>query len=463
MTPQDSELYIGIDLGGTNVSGALVDPAGGIVARVREDTPRNGSPADVLEAICGAITPLVAAAGRSRRPAAAIGLGVPGLVDPDRGVVIVAPNVGKGLSGQQMVDPVEKRFGIACVLGNDANVAVMGECWLGASRGMRHVVGLTVGTGVGGGLVVDGRLVTGANHAAGEIGHMIVQLGGPKCGCGSRGCLEALASRTAIEKRIREAVRDGQKTVLTDLLDGDLSRIRSKALRKALRKGDPLTVRVVSEAARCLGLGCMNISRILAPEAIVLAGGVIEACGDFVMPLVREVFESDPLAVPGARCRLLASELGDDAGVLGAAALARDYALNGPADTAAALPAAAPGAAPRVGELRRGEVVVGGHRFETDIWVRADGTVRKRKKAVIKRQYGTSHTIGVEEVRKVCKGGARTLVVGTGQKGKASLNKEAERYLKESGVEVRVLPSPDAAAEFNRAAGPKALVLHVKC
>ncbi len=332
-----------------------------------------------------------------------------------------------------------------------------------AGRGVDDLVLFTLGTGIGGGIISGGRLLTGANHAAGEIGHMIMQPDGPACGCGNRGCLEALASRTAIERRIREAVKAGGRTVLTELLDGNLERIRSKALRRALKDGDKLVTAIVEDAARLLGLACISIQHLLAPEAIVLGGGVIEACGDFVLPIVKKVFAADPLTVPGARCRVIPSALGDDAGVLGAVALAKACTENGarPDEEDAAREGAV--AYPALGETRQGEVSVAGRRFDTDIYVRADGQVRRRKKAVIKRKYGTSHVIAREELKKVCKGEPATLVVGTGQKGQAALDDSAQKFLSERGIACRLLTSPEAVAEFARTPGRKALLLHVKC
>jgi glucokinase len=363
------------------------------------------------------------------------------------------------------VEPLEKKFGLSTVLGNDVNVGIMGEAWMGAARGLKHVVGMFVGTGIGGGIVSDGRLLYGSNHAAGEIGHIVMQIDGPLCGCGNRGCLEALASRTAIERDLRAAMAEGRETILTELLKED-GRIRSKALKKSLKRGDALVTEVMERAAEIIGLACISVQHMLQPEAIVLGGGVIEACGAHLIPIITRVFEADPLSIPGARGRVVESALGDDAGVLGAVALAREETENGRNGNgngggsgngeAGAL------VYPEIGEVTPGRAVIGGKEYTTDVYVRADGKVKKRKKAVIKKQYGTSHVIGWDELKKVCKGRPATLIIGTGFEGSAELNESGESFLREKGIPVKLLKTPEAAAEYNAASGPRALLLHLK-
>ena len=175
-----------------------------------------------------------------------------------------------------------------------------------------------------------GKLWRGDRESAGEIGHMIMQIGGPKCGCGGHGCFEALASRTAIERDLREAIAAGRKSVLLELAGGDLSVIRSGMIRKALEVEDELVTEVMRRAAEVLGYACLNVRHLIDPEAIVLGGGVIEACSDFIMPIVENIVGLDPL--PGARegGRVLLSALGDDAVVLGAVAAARKLVGRSP-------------------------------------------------------------------------------------------------------------------------------------
>lgn len=464
MNSSSNHLYVGLDVGGTNVTGGLVRPSGKVIEREKQSTPNKGGPDDLIATISTVTRKLVDAAAAAGATVAAIGMGVPGLLDPEEGVVTLAPNLPGALNGVQLVDPLEKTFGIPVAMGNDVNVGIMGEAWMGAARGLRNVAGMFVGTGIGGGIINDGRLVYGSNYAAGELGHMIMQMDGPLCGCGNRGCLEALASRTAIERDLRAGIAAGRETVLTGMLK-DSDRIRSKMLKKGLKREDPLVVEVMERAARVIGLACISVQHVLQPEAIVLGGGVIEACGERLLPIITGVFESDPLSIPGARGRVVQSRLGDDAGVLGAVALAREECENGRNGNGGGKGSGGVRAVtyPTIGEIAHGSVTVGDREYATDIYVRVDGKVKKRKKAVIKKQYGTSHTIGQSELKRVCKGRPATLIVGTGLQGVARLDREAEEFLQEKGIASRLLKSPEAIAEYNTTSGPKALLLHVKC
>jgi glucokinase len=187
----------------------------------------------------------------------------------------------------------------------------------------KSMVGIFVGTGIGGGLVINGDLYAGFNHTAGEIGHMVLDVNGPKCGCGNKGCFEALASRTAIFQQIKAGVKDGEKTLLTDMLGDDLSDMRSGDLRKAIRRGDKFVDKVVEGAAEYIGIGVANLVNILSPEVVVLGGGVMEALADEMMSVVVETAKD--YAMPGTMkgVEIIASKLGDSAGITGGAVLAR--------------------------------------------------------------------------------------------------------------------------------------------
>ncbi len=185
------------------------------------------------------------------------------------------------------------------------------------------MIGIFVGTGIGGGLILNGELFSGHGHTAGEIGHMVLEVNGPKCGCGNKGCLEALASRTAIFQQIKAGIKDGQKTLLTDMLGNDLSNLRSGDLRKAIRHGDKFVDRVLEGAAEYIGIATANLINIINPEVVVLGGGVIEALADEMMGVIVETAQD--YAMPGAMkgVEIIASKLGDSAGITGGAVLAR--------------------------------------------------------------------------------------------------------------------------------------------
>jgi glucokinase len=209
-------------------------------------------------------------------------------------------------------------------LENDVNLGTLGEHALGAGRGTRDMVGVFVGTGVGGGLILDGKLHSGYRHAAAEVGHMIVLADGPVCGCGKRGCLEAVASRTAIERDIRLGMAAGRGSLVSRLTEGDTRRLTSGVLAKALRKGDPLVVEVMGRAQYYLGLLTASIVNLIDPEMVVFGGGVVEALGTKFLRTIRVTARQHFIQQAGAdQVRIVAAELGDYAAVLGAAVLVR--------------------------------------------------------------------------------------------------------------------------------------------
>ena len=208
-------------------------------------------------------------------------------------------------------------------VGNDCNVCTLGTFDREYKSKPKNLIGIFIGTGIGGGLVINGNLYAGHNLTAGEIGHMVIEVNGPKCGCGNRGCFEALASRTAIFRNIQSAVKDGQKTLLTEMLGPDLADMRSGDLRKAIRKGDKFVEKVVEEAAEYAGIGVANLINILNPEIVVVGGGVIEALESEMMPTI--IKSAKEHVMPGTMdgIKIEASQLGDHAGITGAAVLAR--------------------------------------------------------------------------------------------------------------------------------------------
>ena len=218
---------------------------------------------------------------------------------------------------------LEKQLGVPVFVENDCNICALGVYVNELKSKPRSMVGIFVGTGIGGGIIINGDLYSGFCHTAGEIGHMVLEINGPKCGCGNKGCLEALASRTAIFQQIKAGIKDGQKTILTDMLGNDLSDLRSGDLRKAIRKGDKFVDRVIEGAAEYIGIATANLVNILTPEVVVLGGGVIEALADEMMGIIVETAQD--YAMPGTMkgVEIVASKLGDSAGITGGAVLAR--------------------------------------------------------------------------------------------------------------------------------------------
>jgi len=315
------KFYVGVDVGGTKIAAGLVSPDGEIRGWEKASTPRGKGAAEIMRVIARAVRDVIEDAGLKPRHLRGLGVGVPGLVDARSGRVLAAPNVP--IAGYPIAAELRRRFDVDVAVGNDVNLGVLGESWLGAGKGVDDFVGIFPGTGVGGGAIVGGRLLLGAHGAAAELGHVVLDPKGPRCGCGARGCLEAYSSRTAIERDLRAGVKAGERTDIVALNGGRLDVIKSKVLARALRHRDPLVTRVLRAAAERLGDGMIAIRHAFDPELFVLGGGVIEACGDFLLPLARARLAGDALFRKVGACRVARSRLGDDAVVLGAVALAR--------------------------------------------------------------------------------------------------------------------------------------------
>ena len=258
----------------------------------------------------------------SLKQVSAIGIGAPGSVNSAEGTVIFAPNM-EGWKDIPLKKELEKLLGIPVFVENDCNIGALGVYAAELKSKPSSMVGIFVGTGIGGGIIINGELYGGAGHTAGEIGHMVLDINGPKCGCGNKGCFEALASRTAMFQQIKTAVKAGQKTILTEMLGPDLTDLRSGDLRKAIRKGDKFVDKVVEEAAEYIGIATANIINILNPEVVVLGGGVMEALQDEMMSVIVETARDYAMAGSMRGVEIVASDLGDNAGITGGAVLAR--------------------------------------------------------------------------------------------------------------------------------------------
>src|SRR5215472_7572763 len=317
-----AEYVIGVDLGGTKILAGLFDHSLENLGTAKVSTKSQRGVEAVIERIDRCVRDAADEADLSLKQIAGIGIGAPGAVDFSNGTVIFAPNM-EGWKDVPLKKELEKHLGVPVFVENDANIAVLGVHAAELKAKPKDVVGIFVGTGIGGGLIINGELYSGFGHTAGEIGHMVMEVNGPKCGCGNRGCFEALASRTAIFQQIKAGIKDGEKTLLTEMLGDDLSDLRSGDLRKAIRRGDKFVDRVVEEAATYLGIATANLVNILNPEVVVLGGGVIEALAEEMMSVIVET--AGDYAMPGSMkgVEIIPSKLGDNAGITGGAVLAR--------------------------------------------------------------------------------------------------------------------------------------------
>lgn len=312
-------LVAGIDVGGTNIEGALVDDDHQVVARDKLKTPTDG-PASVIAAIVDIVTNL------GERPSA-VGVGIPGPVS--HGVVSRPPNLVGWPDEVDLSGELSDAVQLPVEVGNDANVGALGEWVAGAGRGSRFMLGVWMGTGVGGGLVLDGRPFTGAFGGAGEFGHMIVHQGGALCGCGRRGCIEAYAGRAAMERAVDMAVHGGRDTALFDIRDEKgKDRLTSAVWAKALDKGDALATQLVDDAIETVGIGIGSVINLLDLDRVVIGGGLAEKLGQDLADRIAAAAEPWTM-VPRDDRTFAVAELGDDPGIIGAAALGHAAMLVG--------------------------------------------------------------------------------------------------------------------------------------
>ncbi len=317
------DLFVGVDLGGTKILAGVYSAQLKLLSTAKLSTKSDRGFEAIVERIARCVRDAVDEADLSIKQIRGIGIGAPGAINPESGEVIFAPNLK--WKEAPLKRELEKILGTPVFVENDCNVCTLGVHEIEFEGKPKNLLGIFLGTGIGGGLILEGRLYGGFNRTAGEIGHMVLEVGGPKCGCGNKGCFEALASRTAIFRKLNDAIKDGAKSVLPEFLKPgeEISDLKSGDLRKAIKRGDKLVERIVEEAAEYTGIAVANLINILNPEYIVLGGGVLDALEDEMMAIIVET--AHDYAMPGTDkgINIIASKLGDQAGITGAAVLAR--------------------------------------------------------------------------------------------------------------------------------------------
>ncbi len=310
---------IGIDLGGTYTKLALIDSKGKIKHRSRLSTADFDSRDSLLEAISREIRSLIRKAGLTSGNIEGVGIGVPGLVDFNRGLVYGLTNV-RGWKNTPLKLLLERKLKMPVLVDNDVNIMALGECKFGAGRGARDAVCITLGTGVGGGIIIDGSLYRGATFSAGEVGHMPLKEDGLACNCGGYGCLERYVGNRHIASEMKSAIRAGRAPGVKAMVKGDLSSVTPEIISSAARKGDKAAIALWDKIGKRIGTTLSGIVNLLNPEMIIIGGGVADA-GEPLFGPIRQTVKRRSMRVPGRAVKILKAKLGNDAGMIGAAAL----------------------------------------------------------------------------------------------------------------------------------------------
>ncbi len=311
-----------VDLGGTKLLCAVMDDSQQVLASAKASTDVSGGPDAIIKQMAKGIRRALKKAGLQLKNVGAVGACVPGPADPASGVVRRAVNL-HWENPVPLADQLSLALkGVPVVIENDVNAGTYGEWVAGAAKGKRDVIGIFVGTGIGGGLVLDGKLRRGTRFIAGEVGHIVLKIDGPPCSCGNAGCAEALASRSALERSAWVALKAGRKSMVTEMMESKgRERMTSGIINRAYRAGDPLMVELVEDMAFHLGLLTASLVNILDPQMVVFGGGVVEKMGEDLLALVRSATFGKLMT--HEEFSIQAAQLDDMAGVIGAAALAR--------------------------------------------------------------------------------------------------------------------------------------------
>jgi len=315
----DKVCTVGIDLGGTNIVFGLVTPRGELLHHFSHPTEGEKGTDRVMGNILSGISQSIEAAGEYR--VNGIGLGSPGVVDTERGLVIqCAPNI-PNWSGQQIRQPIINRFGLPTFVDNDAKMAAIGEATFGAGAGKKYVLVVTLGTGIGGGVVINGKIHRGAYYCAGEIGHAVVQIGGRRCACGVEGHLEAYASAKGLVGQVREALQEGKTSVVNEWAGPELAGLTAKMVLDAAKQGDRVCLDVVSLSSHYLGMALAHFAMVFDPEMMIISGGIALA-GKIVFDPVQEAYDRYIYYTDVRKAPIVPAKLGFEAGMVGAAAMA---------------------------------------------------------------------------------------------------------------------------------------------
>ncbi len=313
---------LGIDLGGTNIVAGIVDEDLKVIAKAKVKTNASRPAEEIVDDMAKVCFEACKVAGISIDDIDACGVGSPGAINPVDGIVVTANNLGfKNLPLAKML---KERTGVDFYIENDANAAAYGEFIAGSGRGVKNCVAVTLGTGVGGGVIIDGKLFSGSNYAGGELGHTVINVDGEACTCGRKGCWEAYASATALIRQTKAAMEKDKNSLMWKLTQRNLENVNGRIPFDAMRQGDKTAKEVVDTYIKYVAVGVANIINVFQPEKVCIGGGISGEKETLIAP-IREFVSKEIYAVMGKPCEILVAELGNDAGIIGAAALHKLY------------------------------------------------------------------------------------------------------------------------------------------
>ena len=313
------KMFVGCDLGGTNIKVGVVDVETGEIVEVQSapTMAREGHDA-VMARIAALIDKVIVNSGISKSEIGGVGIGAPGLLDMDKGVVLFLPNLPGTWPNVPLVDTIAEKVGLPVYILNDVRAITFGEWKFGAGRGVDTMACFAIGTGVGGGLVINGKLHLGINGTAGELGHQSINFNGPKCGCGNYGCVEAYASGPAIAAAAAKVVMQGGTTAIGEMIGYDLNKITPQVVYEAAIAGDEIAQDIYRQAGEAIGMGAANVLVAVSPRKVVIGGGVA-AAGDLLLGPIRRTIQEHVFVMPKELVEVVPAELGTDAGIVGTA------------------------------------------------------------------------------------------------------------------------------------------------
>lgn len=317
---KDERVVLGIDLGGTKILSAVITGSGEILSRAKKKTRSQLSTDEILQRLLACAQSAIEKSEVPIEKISAIGIGSPGPLDPVKGIVLHTPNLN--FVNTPLAPFLQENLGKPAFLDNDVNIGTLGEFVYGAGKDKNDVVGIFLGTGIGGGIVINGEMLHGKSFNAGEIGHMKVKAGGAICGCGQSGCLEAYASKTAMVNRFKKAVEKGKKTVLTEMIGEEWTKLNSTTFYKAYQQNDRLVVDEIHRAAKYCGIAAGSLINVLSPEMIIFGGGIMQEFGPVLLERIKMHAKKNCFEMIYDTVEFSTASLGDDSGILGAAALA---------------------------------------------------------------------------------------------------------------------------------------------